>query len=106
MAADWVIPGDHIVSDNFGAELDLSSSHHDMKSGRYIATLEMRDSGTGAWLGPKVEIKTDADGTKITKFDGTVLEFPAINFNHAGVQGLLDRAQIVAFVSAKVADPR
>ncbi len=106
MAADWTIPGNYVVNKDHGADLDLSNSHHDFKGGVYLATLEMRDSMTGEWLGPKVEVRADASGATIKKFDGTVLEFPAITFDHAGVQGLLDKAKIVTFVSAKVPDPR
>ena len=104
--ADWTIPGDHEVNKNFGAELDLSSSHHDFKAKLFVAILEMRDSGTGKWLGPKVTIKTNTEGTVITKFDGTTLSFPAFDFDHAGVQALVDKAKIVTFVSNNVPDPR
>lgn len=103
---DWTIPGDHTESKNYGAELDLSSSHHDFKSKRYVGVLEMRDSATGDWLGPKVIVRVNAKGTTITNFQGVVAEFPAITFDHVGVQGLLDKAKIVAFVSARVPDPR
>lgn len=103
--ADWTIPGDFVVTKDHGDELDISSSHHDFKAGVYTAVLEMRASD-GTWLGPKVNVKADSNGATITKFDGTVLEFDTINFNHAGVQGLLDRAKIVTFVSGKVPDPR
>lgn len=106
MANDWTIPGDYVVSQNHGAGLDLSSSHHDYKAGLFTATLEMRDDATKEWLGPKVLIRTDANGTKITKFDGLVVEFPTIAFDHAGVQGLLDRTKIVNFVNTNVPDPR
>lgn len=104
--SDWTIPGDHTVADNYGADLDLSSSHQDFKGERYTATLEMRNSGTGEWLGPKVEVVIDNEGTTITDFNGAELKFPAITFAHVGVQGLLDRSKIVAFVSAKLPDPR
>ena len=104
---DWTIPGDHIVTDNFGADLDLSSSHHDYKIKVFTATLEMRDTTTGEWLGPKVEVKVDASGASIKDFSGAVVWTSlAIDFDHAGVQGLLDRSKIVAFVSGKVPDPR
>ncbi len=104
--SDWIIPGDYVVTKDHGAGLDVSNSHHDYKGGVYLATLEMRDSVTGEWLGPKVEVRADASGATITDFNGVVQEFPAIAFDHAGVQGLLDKAKIVAFVSAKVPDPR
>ncbi len=103
--ADWTIPGDYIVTKDHGADLDLSSSHHDFKLKSYTAILEMR-LPDGTWLGPQVTVRADKNGASITKFDGTVLTFPTINFDHAGVQGLLDRAKIVTFVSAKVPDPR
>ncbi len=103
--SDWTIPGDHIVTKDYGAGLDLSSSHHNYKAQAYTAVLEMR-AGDGTWLGPQVTVQVTASGTTITKFDGTVLDFPSITFSHVGVQGLLDRAKIVAFVSAKVPDPR
>lgn len=102
----WTIPGDHTISKNFGASFDVSSSHHDYKSGVFTAVLEMRDVVTADWLGPKVLLRADETGTKITVIDGTVSEFPAITFSHAGVQALLDRAKIVTFVSGKIADPR
>lgn len=105
--SDWTIPGNYVVNTDHGAELDLSSSHHDFKAQLYTATLEMRDSVSGDWLGPKVYVRTDNDtGTTITKFDGVKLNFPAITFDHAGVQGLLDKVKIVTFVSGKVPDPR
>ena len=104
---DWTIPGDHIVNENFGADLDLSSSHHDYKGKVYTATLEMRVTATGEWLGPKVEVRVDVNGAVIKGFDGAVAwSSDTIDFDHAGVQGLLDRTKIVAFVSAKVPDPR
>lgn len=104
---DWTIPGDHIVNENFGADLDLSSSHHDYKGKVFTATLEMRVTSTGEWLGPKVKIRVDASGASIKGFDGEVAwEDEDINFDHAGVQSLLDRSKIVAFVSGKVPDPR
>ena len=105
--SDWTIPGDHVVTKNFGAEFDVSSSHHDFKRELFTATLELRDTGTGEWLGPKVRVKADKDGAEIAKLDGSVVwSSDTITFNHAGVQGLLDRTKIVAFVSAKVPDPR
>ena len=105
--SDWTIPGNHVVSKNFGADFDLSSSHHDFKLERFTATLELRDTSTGEWLGPKVLVYADKDGAKITDLDGVVAWSSAsVTFNHAGIQGLLDRAKIVAFVSAKVPDPR
>ncbi len=103
--ADWTIPGDFIVNKDHGADLDLSSSHHDFKAGIFTAVLEMRASD-GTWLGPKVNVKSDSNGATITKFDGTVLAFPAFDFNHTGVQDLLDRVKLVTFVSGKVPDPR
>lgn len=106
MPADWTIPGNYVVSKDHGADLDLSSSHHDFKGKLYLATLEMRDQATGEWLGPKVEVRADASGATIKSFDGSIQEFPAITFDHAGVAGLLDKAKIVMFVSAKVPDPR
>ena len=105
--SDWTIPGNYVKTKDFGVELDLSSSHHDYKGGRYIATLEMRDATTGEWLGPKVEIKVDASGAAIKDFSGAVVwSDDTIDFDHAGVQGLLDRSKIVTFVSGKVPDPR
>lgn len=105
--SDWTIPGDHIVNENFGADLDLSSSHHDFKAKRFTATLEMRDTASGEWLGPKVEVSVDANGASIKDFEGVVVwSSSTIDFDHAGVQGLLDRTKIVAFVSGKVPDPR
>ena len=105
--SDWTIPGDHIVNENFGADLDLSSSHHDYKSKVFTATLELRVTSTGEWLGPKVKVKVDANGATITDFNGVVAwADDAIDFDHAGVQGLLDRTKIVTFVSGKVPDPR
>ena len=105
--SDWTIPGDHEVNKNFGADFDVSSSHHDFKSGVFTCTLEMRDAGTGEWLGPKVFVKADASGAEIRDLSGTVVwSSGTINFAHAGVQALLDRAKIVTFVSARVPDPR
>lgn len=104
---DWTIPGDHIVNENFGADLDLSSSHHDYKAKVFTATLELRVTATGEWLGPKVEIEVDASGASIKDFSGAVVwSDDTIDFDHAGVQSLLDRTKIVAFVSGKVPDPR
>ena len=104
---DWTIPGDHVVNKNFGADLDLSSSHHNYKAKVFTATLELRVTATGEWLGPKVFVKADADGAEIKDFSGAVVwTGPTIDFDHAGVQGLLDRTKIVDFVSAKVPDPR
>ena len=103
--ADWTIPGNHVVTKDHGAGLDISSSHHDFKTGLYRATLEMRD-GAGNWLGPKVFVQSDSTGATITAFDGTVTSYPAITFDHAGVQGLLDKVKVVTFVSSRVPDPR
>lgn len=104
---DWTIPGNYVKTENFGADLDLSSSHHDFKAKRFTATFEMRNVATGEWLGPKVEVKIDASGATIKNFSGAVVwENDTIDFDHAGVQGLLDRTKIVAFVSGKVPDPR
>ncbi len=104
---DWTIPGNYVRTKDFGADLDLSSSHHNYKAGIFTATLELRVTATGEWLGPKVFVKVDASGASITDFEGEVAwSSDSIDFSHAGVQGLLDRSKIVAFVSAKVPDPR
>ncbi len=103
---DWTIPGNYVKTEDFGADLDLSSSHHDFKAKRFTATLEMR-APDGTWLGPKVEVKVDTSGATITDFEGEVAwSSDSIDFDHAGVQGLLDRTKIVSFVSGKVPDPR
>ena len=105
--SDWTIPGDYTTTKNFGADLDLSSSHHDYKSKVFTATLELRVTGGGEWLGPKVEIRVDANGATIKDFSKAVVwSSDTIDFDHAGVQGLLDRSKIVTFVSGKVPDPR
>lgn len=103
---DWTIPGNYVKTEDFGADLDLSSSHHDYKAKRFTATLEMK-AANGEWLGPKVEVKVDALRATITNFEGAVVwADDTIDFDHAGVQGLLDRIKIVTFVSGKVPDPR
>ena len=101
---DWPIPGDHTVSKNYGSNLDISSAHMDYKAQRLFITLEARN-GAGEWQGPKVTVEVTVEGTTITKYDGEKLSFSP-KFNNVNVQGLLDKATVVSFVSTRVADPR
>lgn len=102
--ADITLLGDFVVSENHGESLEFSSRTFNAKGERVIIIYEMHD-GTD-WLGPKVTVVVDKDGTVMTKLDGTVKNFPNINFNTPAIQALLDKAPMNNFLKNQGGDLR
>ena len=104
--ADIVMPDAYVVSKDHGTGLKFSSRTFDAKGERVVILYEMHDGTPGGWLGPKLTVIIDKDGTVMTKLDGSTKEFPNIKFDTAAVQALLDKTPMNSFIKNQGGDLR
>lgn len=104
--ADITMPDAYVVSEDHGTGLKFSSRTFDAKGERILIVYEMHDGTPGGWLGPKLTIVIDKNGTVMTKLDGTTKAFQNIKFDTAAVQALLDKTPMNSFIVNQGGDLR